>query len=133
MHLTFHVRQLNNHHLLPWKTGVQTRYRNHVSGSLRYVIFLSYPEECTRHLSVLHGSGESRDLTYREEENSKAMEVDEDGSFPADGASAMAEQFALLKRAVKDAPLDYGAHLALVGYLRQHRPCSLDLLKAREE
>lgn len=44
-----------------------------------------------------------------------------------------AERYVILKGAVKDAPADYTAHLSLVGYLREHRPGSLDLLKARQE
>ena len=43
------------------------------------------------------------------------------------------ERYALLKAAVRDSPAHYEAHLALVRYLRHHRPGSLDLLKAREE
>lgn len=68
------------------------------------------------------------------------MDVDEDTIAPsfATGLGAAAEassveKFSLLKRAVKDNPSDYGAHLSLVGYLREKRPRSLDLLKAREE
>lgn len=68
------------------------------------------------------------------------MDVDKDMAMPgfavevaaAVGGSS-AEKFALLKRAVKDNPSDYGAHMSLVGYLREKRPQSLDLLKAREE
>lgn len=44
-----------------------------------------------------------------------------------------AESFALLKKATKESPADYNAHLNLVSYLRRERPGSLDLLKAREE
>lgn len=98
------------------------------------VIFLTYQGESYATADhIAYRSGEIEDVKYRAEASNKAMEVDENGPLSAGGAPALAEQFALLKRAVKDAPLDYGAHLALVGYLRQHRPCSLDLLKAREE
>lgn len=66
------------------------------------------------------------------------MDVDEDGGGVAreitpKSEASEAERFALLRGAVKDAPTDYGAHLAFVGYLRSERPGSLDLLKAREE
>lgn len=71
------------------------------------------------------------------------MDVDDDGdaistftvtpSSPDTAGAAAEEQFARLKRAVKDTPTDYMAHLALVGYLRRERPRSLDLLRAREE
>lgn len=43
------------------------------------------------------------------------------------------DQYGLLKAAVRDRPTDYEAHLSLVGYLRRHKPASLDLLKARRE
>lgn len=64
------------------------------------------------------------------------MDVDDDGANVGGGTIAQAseaERFAVLKAAVKDSPGDYGAHLALVEYLRRERPGSLELLKARQE
>lgn len=64
--------------------------------------------------------------------------MDVDGEFASGGGGAVApaskaEQFALLKGAVKDCPGDYTAHLSLVKHLRGDRPGSLELLKARQE
>lgn len=62
------------------------------------------------------------------------MDIDESDAGTAVGGSISdAEQFTLLKRATRDMPTDYTAHLNLVTYLRKERPGSLDLLKAREE
>lgn len=67
------------------------------------------------------------------------MDVDADDSTSGsrsaaavEGAASEAEQFALLKGAVKDSPSDYTAHLLLVEYLRRERPGSLELSKARQ-
>ncbi|CBN77067.1 Sart3 protein [Ectocarpus siliculosus] len=64
------------------------------------------------------------------------MEVDGEVASGGGGAVApasKAEQFALLKGAVKDCPGDYTAHLFLVKHLRGERPGSLELLKARQD
>lgn len=80
---------------------------------------------------------QDRDKTPTTQQASATMDVDDDGSGVGGSAAAAqpseAERFALLKAAVKDFPGDYGAHLALVEYLRRERPGSLELLKARQE
>ncbi|CAM9281713.1 unnamed protein product [Scytosiphon promiscuus] len=78
----------------------------------------------------------TQDNTPATQQASATMDVDDDGGggvvvTPAQESGA--ERFAELKAAVKEVPGDYGAHLALVEYLRRERPGSLELLKARQD